>query len=35
MNGIRGGRCKQLLDDLEGKEDIVTWKTEALDRTLW
>jgi len=35
VTGRRGGRRKQLLDDL--KEDISRWKLkeEALDRTLW
>jgi hypothetical protein len=33
--GRRGGRRKQLLDDLKGKRRYCKLKEEALDRTLW
>ena len=33
--GGRGGRRKQLLDDVTGTRGYLTWKEEALDRTLW
>jgi hypothetical protein len=33
--GRRGRRRKQLLEDLMGTRGYLSWKEEALDRTLW
>jgi len=35
VTGRRGGRRKQLLDDLKEKRGYWKLKEEALDRTLW
>jgi hypothetical protein len=35
MTGIRGRRCKQLLDDLKGKSGHWKLKEEALASTVW
>jgi hypothetical protein len=35
MTERRGGRRKQLLDDLKEKRKYWKWKEEALDCTLW
>jgi hypothetical protein len=35
VTGRRGGRSKQLLDDLKEKRRYCKLKDEAIDRTLW
>jgi hypothetical protein len=35
VRGRRGGKCKQLLDDLKETREYCKLKEEALDHTLW
>jgi hypothetical protein len=35
VTGRRGGRCKQLLDDVKEKRGDWKLKEEAVDRTMW